>query len=178
MIFSILTLIVIALGLALVLYDKKGHLDVFAIYKYRLPKLPLIFIMGIGASVSALLLQKITKNRLADMGLIGLSDSGIFMLSILTVYSPALTNSINNPVLFSIVIPLVIAGTSLLTISLLYLLSIKRGVSPRRVILMGIGVHVFFVGASSLMIYLNNGYEMNFFLRYMTGFIETKPFIV
>ena len=166
--------IIFILSLGLIFYDSIGKMDKEAIYKYRIPRLPLLIILGVGTPISALLIQKLTKNKLADTGLIGLADSGVFALSILYIYFPKMINPINNKLTISLVTPLVIGFASFFTLIILYLLSIKKGVSPKRVIITGIGLHILFSAGATLMIYFNNGYEMNFFNRYLVGYIEHK----
>ena len=176
---SCISILLIAfLSFVLIFYDSMGGFDKPAIIKYRLPRIPLLIILGVGTPLSAFLIQKLTKNKLADTGLIGVSDSGVFALSILYIYFPKMVDPINNPLTISLVTPLVIAISSFITLMLLYVLSIKKGVSPKRVIITGIGLHILFSGASTLMIYFNNGYDMNFFSRYLIGFIEKKSKII
>ncbi|WKX02383.1 iron ABC transporter permease [Candidatus Mycoplasma mahonii] len=175
---AIISFFIFLIGFGLVFIDTIGGFDTYAILKYRLPRMPLLIIMGVGTPLSALLIQKITRNNLADAGLIGISHSGVFALSIISIYAPSIINPINNTLTISLITPLIIGVSAFITMIMLYVLSIKQGVSPERVILMGIGLHIFFSGAATLVVFFNNGYEISFFTRYLMGFIEKKPVLL
>ena len=174
----LLVFFLITVILGLVLFDSIGGLDWYSIWEYRIHRIPMIVIMGSGTTVSGLLIQKLTRNRLADTGLIGIADSGMIILSIISVLSPLLLNPFRSNILFSIVIPLVIFGSSFITMIAIYFMSKLNGSNPRRIILMGLGLHILFQAISGGIIYFNNGYTQTAFYRYLIGFIEKKPFNV
>ena len=98
--------------------------------KLRLPRTVAVVFCGIALSVSGLLLQSALNNSLASPGIIGVnSGAGLFVL------------------LFSLIFPFSFLGHSLgamsgalLSVLLVYLISIKAGVSKTTLVLAGVAV--------------------------------------
>ncbi len=128
-----------------VAYDK----DVATVYDLRFPRIFISMLGGAAMAVSGVLLQAVMKNPLADPGIIGISSGASFMAVIVTALFPLLYNF--TP-LFAC-----IGGCG--ACALVYLLSWKSGLSPLRLILVGVAINTMFTG---LMNAFNSGTGSNY----------------
>ncbi|WHX47267.1 iron ABC transporter permease [Paenibacillus woosongensis] len=117
------------------------------LFDFRLPRIVISVLIGAGLAVSGCILQGISRNPLADPGILGINAGAGLMVMLYVSFFP--TTSFRSVFL----LPLLALLGSGLTAALIYALSYKRneGVSPTRLILTGIGVAA---GISSAMIVL------------------------
>nr|WP_245937380.1 iron ABC transporter permease [Saliterribacillus persicus] len=108
-----------------------GEYD-FTINMLRLPRLILAFLVGAALSVSGLILQSIIRNPLASPDIIGIT-AGASVGAITFIVFFAGTISISW-------LPLVSMSGALVVAVLVYLLAWKQGVTPIRLVLVGIGI--------------------------------------
>lgn len=117
------------------------------LFEFRLPRIVISVLVGAGLAVSGCILQGISRNALADPGILGInSGAGLMVMLYISFYPVTSAGSIYLlPVL-----ALIGAG---LTAALIYSLAYKRhvGISPTRLILTGIAVAA---GISAAMIVL------------------------
>lgn len=117
-----------------------GNENVAIIRDLRLPRIILALFAGAALSVSGLLLQAVLKNPLADAGVIGISAGAqLFVLSLLT-FSPQMYNW--SPVAAFI-------GGSIACV-LVFLFSIRSGLNPLYLIIIGVAVNAVFTGLGDL----------------------------
>lgn len=119
------------------------------VYEFRLPRIVLSILVGIGMATSGCILQALFKNDLADPGLLGInSGSGLFMLIYISVFA---VNGVSSP----IALPVLSFIGGIIAAILIYLLSYKRNsdISPTRLVLTGVAMNTGF-GAMSLFITL------------------------
>ena len=121
--------------------------NVATIYDLRFPRI-LIAIFG-GAAVSGVLLQAVMKNPLADPGIIGVSSGASLTAVLITAFVPTLY-------FFT---PLFAFLGGMVAFLLVYSLSWKGGLSPLRIILVGVAVNAMFTG---LMSAFNSGTGSNY----------------
>ncbi|WP_339157257.1 iron ABC transporter permease [Paenibacillus sp. FSL W8-0186] len=117
------------------------------LFDFRLPRIVISVLIGAGLAVSGCILQGISRNPLADPGILGINAGAGLMVMLYVSFFP--TTSFRSIFL----LPLLALLGAGLTAALIYALSYKRneGVSPTRLILTGIGVAA---GISSAMIVL------------------------
>ncbi|MFD3257616.1 FecCD family ABC transporter permease [Paenibacillus lentus] len=117
------------------------------LFQFRLPRIVISVLIGAGLAVSGCILQGISRNALADPGILGINAGAGLMVMLYVSFYP--TTSAGSIFLLP-VLALVGAG---FTAALIYVLSYKRneGISPTRLILTGIGVAA---GISAAMIVL------------------------
>ncbi|GAA0135415.1 iron ABC transporter permease [Paenibacillus sp. YSY-4.3] len=117
------------------------------LFDFRLPRIVISVLIGAGLAVSGCILQGLSRNPLADPGILGINAGAGLMVMLYVSFFP--TTSFRSVFLLP-VLALLGAG---LTAALIYALSYKRneGVSPTRLILTGIGVAA---GISAAMIVL------------------------
>lgn len=117
------------------------------LFEFRLPRIVLSVLVGIGLSLSGAILQTVSRNALADPGILGLNvGAGLAVMLFVSFVPPgALSTAVFMP-LFALV------GAAL-TAVIIFGLSFKRGegLSPARLILTGIAMAA---GINSAMIVL------------------------
>lgn len=126
-------------------YDK----NVATVYDLRFPRIFIAMFGGAAMAISGVLLQAVMKNPLADPGIIGISSGASFTAVLITAFFPQL--------FFYTPIFAFIGGAA--ACGLVYLLSWKGGLSPLRLILVGVAVNAMFSG---LMSAFNSGTGSNY----------------
>ena len=111
-----------------------------AIFTLRLPRILVGIFVGIALSTAGALLQTITKNDLADSGIIGVNAGAAVMAVIFITYQTKDYYSELNK--FSIyLLPIIAIVGALITAFLIYILSSKGGLKSKRLLLIGIGIN-------------------------------------
>ena len=120
---------------------------VSTIFDLRFPRIMISMLAGAAVAVSGVLFQAVLKNPLADPGIIGISSGAGFAAVIITAAAPALF-------FFT---PFFAFLGGVLAFFLVYTLSWKGGLSPLRIILVGVAVNSMFTGLSSAMNSMSGG---------------------
>lgn len=110
--------------------------QVDAIFDLRFPRIFIAILGGAALAVSGVLLQAVMKNPLADPGIIGISSGASFTAMIIVAFVPSLY-------FFT---PLLACIGGLITFALVYSLSWRGGLSPLRIILVGVAINAMFTG--------------------------------
>ncbi|MHA7966254.1 FecCD family ABC transporter permease [Paenibacillus sp. CAU 1782] len=122
----------------------KQHL---ILYEFRLPRIVIAVLIGAGLSVSGAIMQGISRNALADPGILGINAGAGLMVMLFIFYFPTTTAA---P---AFLLPLLALFGAGLTAVLIFSLAYKRGegITPTRLLLTGIAVAA---GISAAMIVL------------------------
>ncbi len=112
---------------------------VATIYDLRFPRIIIAMLGGAATAVSGVLLQAVMKNPLADPGIIGVSSGASFAAVIVVAFFPTL---------FYYVPVFAFAG-GIFAFFLVYSLSYNDGLSPVRIILIGVAINAMFTGLLS-----------------------------
>lgn len=112
---------------------------VATIYDLRFPRIFIAMLGGAATAVSGVLLQAVMKNPLADPGIIGVSSGASLVAVIVTAFFPSL---------FFLTPMLAFIG-GLIAFMLVYSLSWNGGLSPLRIILVGVAVNALCTGLMS-----------------------------
>lgn len=123
--------------------------NVATIYDLRFPRIFIAMLGGAATAVSGVLLQAVMKNPLADPGIIGISSGASLAAVLITAFFPSLF-------FFT---PLFAFLGGMIAFLLVYCLSYKGGLSPLRIILVGVAVNAMFTG---LMSAFNSGTGSNY----------------
>ncbi|MGN7469882.1 FecCD family ABC transporter permease [Brevibacillus sp. SAFN-007a] len=117
------------------------------LFDFRLPRIVISLLIGAGLAVSGCIIQGISRNALADPGILGINSGAGLMVMLFISFYPSTAAA---PVFLLPVLALV--GASL-TAALIFVLSYQRhkGVLPIRILLTGIAVAA---GMSAAMIVL------------------------
>ena len=124
--------------------NEKQHLILF---EFRLPRIIISILVGMGLAVSGCVLQGISRNSLADPGILGINAGAGLTVILFISFFPSTAAA---PVFLLPVLAFLGAG---ITATIIYTLAYKRneGISPMRLILTGVAVAA---GISSAMIVL------------------------
>lgn len=117
------------------------------LYEFRLPRIIISILVGMGLAISGCILQGISRNALADPGIIGINAGAGLAVMLFISFFPSTTAV---PVFLLPVLAFSGAG---ITAIIIYVLAYKRdeGISPMRLILTGVAIAA---GISSAMIVL------------------------
>ena len=121
--------------------------DVATIWDLRFPRIIISILAGAAIAVSGVLFQAILKNPLADPGIIGISSGASFTAVVIVAFVPSMF-------FFT---PIAAFFGGLLAFFLVYSLSWKGGLSPLRIILVGVAVNAAFAGLSDALNAMTGG---------------------
>lgn len=157
------------------LFGQGTFKEEFILFSVRLPRIIITLLAGMALALSGAILQGITRNDLADPGIIGINSGAGVAIAVFFLFFPIDTGS------FVYMIPLVAFIGALLTACLIYVLSYKRrgGLEPVRLVLIGVG---FSMALSGMMIVLISSAErskVDFISKWLAGNIwgTDWPFI-
>ena len=112
------------------------------LFEFRLPRLFIAILAGAALGVAGTLLQGTTQNELADPGILGINaGAGLSVVLYLTYVSNRETTS---PLGQMMTLPFAAFLGGLLAACCIYIVAWKNGVTPIRLILVGIGVNAGF----------------------------------
>ncbi|MBC2396725.1 FecCD family ABC transporter permease [Clostridium tetanomorphum] len=112
--------------------------DSLIINTIRLPRTLVAFLVGASLGISGAILQGVVKNPLADPNIIGITASGsVGALVFLTLFTDSKNNSLTISIFY---MPVFAFAGALLSVLLIYFLAYKKGVTPYRLIFIGIAI--------------------------------------
>ncbi|WKA54677.1 FecCD family ABC transporter permease [Planococcus shixiaomingii] len=147
----------------------------FVLFSIRLPRILITLLAGMALALSGAILQGVTRNDLADPGIIGINSGAGVAIAVFFLFMPVEAGS------FVYLLPVVAFAGALLTALFIYLFSYSRqtGLQPVRLVLIGIG---FSMALSGIMIVLISSAErekVDFIANWLAGNIwgADWPFI-
>ncbi|WP_226641480.1 FecCD family ABC transporter permease [Mesobacillus subterraneus] len=147
----------------------------FVLFEIRLPRIIVTLLAGMALAISGAILQGLTRNDLADPGIIGINSGAGLGIAVFFLFFPIDAAS------FAYMLPLVAFAGALLTAVLIYLFSYKKGfgLQPIRLILVGIGFSMALSGAMIVIISAAERQKVDFIARWLAGNIwgTDWPFI-
>lgn len=158
-----------------VLFGQGTFKEDFVLFSIRLPRIIITLLSGMALALSGSILQSVTRNDLADPGIIGINSGAGVAIAIFFLYVPLKAGS------FVYVIPLVAFIGALITAGLIYIFAYSRtrGLDPIRLVLVGVG---FSMALSGIMIVILSSAErtkVDFISKWIAGNIwgTDWPFI-
>lgn len=121
---------------------EKDNSNMEAIRDLRFPRIIVALFAGAALSVSGVLLQSVMRNPLADAGIIGISSGAAFVQLFIISFFPALF----------FMTPLFAFMGGAFACFLVFSLSWKSGLSPLKLILVGIAINAMFTGLTEAFI--------------------------
>ena len=122
------------------LLNKGSRTHTFAIFQIRLPRIVLAILVGSALGVSGTILQGITKNPLAEPGMIGINaGSALFIVLWISHGANAYSSSLSDGKV--LLMPLLAIAGAFCTTAFLYGYSWRNGIRPIRFLLTGVGVN-------------------------------------
>lgn len=131
------------------------------VHSFRLPRILVAFMVGAALAVSGAIVQGITRNPLADPGLLGVSaGASVAAVAIIVVFK-------NVPIA---VLPIVAFAGAIITAAVIFLLAWKRGsAAPTRLILIGIAIEAVLGSIISFMMIFGDINDVQQAQVWMTG---------
>ncbi len=147
----------------------------FVLFSIRLPRILITVLAGMALALSGAILQGITRNDLADPGIIGINSGAGVAVAIFFLFFPI------EPGSFVYMLPLVAFFGAILTVCLIYLFSYTKnsGLEPVRLVLVGIGFSMALSGAMIVLISSAEREKVDFIAQWLAGNIwgTDWPFI-
>ncbi len=132
----------------------------FVIHNLRLPRTLVAFMVGVAFAISGTIFQGLTRNPLADPGIIGINaGASLAAVTVIVLFPSA-------PIY---TLPLSAFAGALLMAILIYSLAWNNGSSPILLILMGIGLSAIASAFTSLMITFGDIYDVGNALVWLAG---------
>ncbi|WP_405082844.1 FecCD family ABC transporter permease [Paenibacillus chitinolyticus] len=147
----------------------------FVLFSIRLPRIIITLLAGMGLALSGAVLQGITRNDLADPGIIGINSGAGVAIAVFFLFVPI------DPGSFVYLLPVVAFLGALITACLIYLLSHSRktGLQPVRLVLIGVGFSMALSGVMIVIISSAERVKVDFIAKWLAGSIwgADWPFI-
>jgi iron complex transport system permease protein len=148
----------------------------FVLFSIRLPRIIITLLAGMALALAGAILQGITRNDLADPGIIGINSGAGVAIAIFFLFFPI------NAVTFVYLLPLVAFVGAFLTAFLIYVFSYKKneGVQPVKLVLIGVGFSMAFSGLMIILISSAERQKVDFIAKWLAGNIwgTDWPFIL
>lgn len=147
----------------------------FVLFSIRLPRIIITLLAGMALALSGAILQGITRNDLADPGIIGINAGAGVAITVFYLFFPIDVGS------FVYMIPAVAFIGAILTTVLIYLFSYRKnvGLQPVSLVLIGVGFSMALSGAMIILISSAERAKVDFIAKWLAGNIwgTDWPFI-
>jgi iron complex transport system permease protein len=147
----------------------------FVLFSIRLPRIIITLLAGMALALSGAILQGITRNDLADPGIIGINSGAGVAVTVFFLFFPIDSGS------FTYMIPVVAFIGAMLTAILLYLFAYSKteGLQPVRLVLIGVGFSMALSGSMIVLISSAERAKVDFIAKWIAGNIwgTDWPFI-
>lgn len=147
----------------------------FVLFSVRLPRIVITLLAGMALALSGAILQGITRNDLADPGIIGINSGAGVAIAVFFLFVPVKAGP------FVYLLPLVAFIGAFLTVCAIYVFSYNRtaGLQPVRLVLTGIGFSMALSGVMIVLISSAERAKVDFIAKWIAGNIwgSDWPFI-
>jgi iron complex transport system permease protein len=141
-----------------------------AIFKIRLPRIVIAILVGTALATAGTILQGVTKNDLADSGILGInSGAALFVVVYMFLMNGNVYEGMSNFTIFTM--PIVALSGALFGAFLIYILAFKKGISSQRLLLIGIGINVAFTSILTIFQLKFTTQEFNRVMAWTSGSI-------
>ncbi|KHL93737.1 iron ABC transporter permease [Paenibacillus sp. IHB B 3415] len=139
--------------------------DNFVLFSIRLPRILITLLAGMALALSGAILQGITRNELADPGIIGINAGAGVGVTVFFIFASIDAGS------FVYMIPLAAFAGALVTAVLIYAFSYTRtdGVQPIRLVITGVGFSMALSGVMIVLISSVDRTKVDFISKWLAG---------
>lgn len=155
---SIKQMIVIFLG-------KGSEMETFVLISLRLPRMIIVLLSGMSLALSGAILQTLTRNDLADPGIIGINTGAGLGITLFYLFVDIRSES------FSLIIPIVGFIGAMLTAALIYWIAYDKlkGIDSKKIIIAGIGCTTALSGFMTILISSAERTKVEFITKWLVG---------
>ncbi|MCM3441848.1 FecCD family ABC transporter permease [Metabacillus halosaccharovorans] len=150
--------------------------DEFVLFSIRMPRIIITLLAGMALALSGAILQGITRNELAEPGIIGINSGAGAAIALFYLFFPIDSGS------FIYMLPIVAFLGALVTAILIYVFSYDRkvGLQPIRLVLIGVGFSLALSGLMIVLISSADRVKVDFIAKWLAGNIwgTDWPFIL
>ncbi|MXO81616.1 iron chelate uptake ABC transporter family permease subunit, partial [Paenibacillus sp. OT2-17] len=135
------------------------------VFDFRLPRIVLSILVGIGMGISGCIMQSLLKNDMASPGTLGISSgSGLFVLMYITLFA-------SEGLLSPILLPGLAFAGGLTAAFLIFMFAFRRGrdISPTGLILTGVAMGSGYSALSLMLTLRLDKQQYDFALRWQAG---------
>lgn len=191
MILAILTIIILitmvialSVGASSVSFDRLiptllgngTFVDDFVLFSIRLPRMLVTLLAGMALALSGSVLQGVTRNELADPGIVGINAGAGLGVTVFFLFAPLEVGT------FVYILPIVAFAGALITAILIYFFSYSRteGMQPMKFIITGVGFSLALSGVMIVLISSVDRVKVDFISRWLAGNVwgTDWPFVV
>lgn len=149
------------------LFGGGSHKEKLILFKLRLPRIVVSILVGMGLSLSGCIIQGISRNPLADPGLLGINAGAGLMVILYVMFFGA------KSFLSVFTLPFLALIGAGITAILIYILSYKKGegVAPLRLILTGIAIQAGISALTTLLVIKLDDTQFDFVANWQAGSI-------
>lgn len=141
-----------------------------AIFKLRLPRIVIGILVGSALAISGTILQGVTKNDLADSGILGInSGAALFVVMYIYFMNGNVYDGMSKLTIFTM--PIIALIGAIFGAFLIYMLAWKKGINSSRLLLVGIGINVAFTSLLTIFQLRFTTQEFNRVMAWTTGSI-------
>ncbi|TCP22684.1 iron complex transport system permease protein [Scopulibacillus darangshiensis] len=148
----------------------------FVLFSIRLPRITITLLSGMALAASGAILQGITRNDLADPGIIGINSGAGVAIAVFFLFFPIEASS------FVYMLPAVAFIGAFITAGLIYVFSYnkKTGLAPVRLVLVGVGFSIALSGAMIVLISSADRTKVDFIAKWLAGNIwgDDWPYVL
>lgn len=149
--------------------------EAFVLFSVRLPRIIITLLAGMALALSGAILQSITRNDLADPGIIGINSGAGVAIAIFFLFFPTDVGS------FTYLLPVVAFIGAFITVIFIYLFSYDKrtGLQPIKLVLTGVGFAMALSGLMVVIISSTERAKVDFIAKWLAGNIwgTDWPFI-
>lgn len=135
------------------------------LFEFRLPRILISVLVGMGLAVSGALLQSVTRNPLSDPGILGINAGAGFMVVIFMMFF----STESSPFLYALPLLALIGGLAAAALIYLFTYQKGKGVEPNRLVLVGVGIAAALNGLILTLSIQMDQEDYHFFANWMAG---------
>ncbi|MFS0784968.1 iron ABC transporter permease [Shouchella sp. 1P09AA] len=137
----------------------------FLLFSIKFPRMVVLLLAGVALALSGSILQSLTRNDLADPGIIGINAGAGVAIAIFFLYVPL------DPGTFAFSLPLVAFVGAVLTALCIYVFSYTKGigVQAEKLVLVGIGFAMALSGLMIVLISSADHQKVDFIANWLAG---------
>ncbi|PNZ56847.1 iron ABC transporter permease [Staphylococcus aureus] len=151
-------------------------IDELILLDFRLPRMMITILAGVALSISGAIVQSVTKNPIAEPGILGISAGGGFAITLFIAIGKI--NADN----FVYVLPLIsiLGGITATLIIFIFSFNKNEGVTPASMVLIGVGLQTVLYGGSITIMSKFDDKQSDFIAAWFAGNIwgDEWPFVI